>query len=93
MELRERHVFQGWHEGAIEFPPTYKYHPNSEDYIGCGQKQLTKKKRAPAWCDRILWFGEGMKQSKYSRSESKLSDHRPVKALFKVEIKVAENST
>ncbi|XP_057446825.1 type IV inositol polyphosphate 5-phosphatase 9-like [Lotus japonicus] len=90
-ELTEGHVFRGWHEGAIEFPPTYKYHPNSKDYIGCDQQHMSKKRRAPAWCDRIIWFGKGMKQTQYCRSESKLSDHRPVRAMFKADIKVAAN--
>lgn len=49
MELKEGHVFQGWREGAIEFPPTYKYLPNSDDYIGCDENRMTKKKRSPAW--------------------------------------------
>ncbi|KAF7822120.1 type IV inositol polyphosphate 5-phosphatase 9-like isoform X3 [Senna tora] len=71
MELREGHVFKGWHEGTIEFPPTYKYHPNSEDYIGFG-------------CDQP----HGMKQTQYERSESTLSDHRPVRAMFTADIKV-----
>ena len=49
MEHTEGHVFQGWLEGAIEFPPTYKYCLDSEEYIGCDQQQMSKKKRAPAW--------------------------------------------
>lgn len=38
-------------------------------------------------CDRIVWFGNGLKQIQYARSESKLSDHRPVKALFIAEVR------
>ncbi|XP_020240427.1 type IV inositol polyphosphate 5-phosphatase 9-like isoform X2 [Cajanus cajan] len=91
MELMEGHVFQGWHEGAIEFPPTYKYQPNSKDYQACDQQHASKKRRSPAWCDRIIWFGKGMKQIQYNRSESRLSDHRPVRAMFTADIKVSEN--
>ena len=40
-------------------------------------------------CDRIIWFGKGMKQIQYNRSESKLSDHRPVRAMFTADIRVA----
>lgn len=40
-------------------------------------------------CDRIIWFGKGLKQTQYTRSESKLSDHRPVKALFTAEVSVS----
>ncbi|XP_045815873.1 type IV inositol polyphosphate 5-phosphatase 9-like [Trifolium pratense] len=89
MELKEGHVFEGWHEGDVEFPPTYKYLPNSDDYIGCVDEDMSKKRRSPAWCDRIIWFGKGMNQIQYNRSESKLSDHRPVQAMFTANIKVA----
>lgn len=42
-------------------------------------------------CDRIIWFGEGLKQQLYTRGESRLSDHRPVKAIFSTEVKVSRN--
>lgn len=41
-------------------------------------------------CDRIMWFGEGLKQHFYNRNESKLSDHRPVKAVFTSQVKVLQ---
>ncbi|KAL5070784.1 hypothetical protein RYX36_021671, partial [Vicia faba] len=91
MELVNGHILRGWHEGIIKFAPTYKYFPNSDLYYGCcyhGNKKPAKK-RTPAWCDRVIWFGNGLKQIEYSRSESKLSDHRPVKALFTAEVKVS----
>ncbi|KAJ8621415.1 hypothetical protein MRB53_029944 [Persea americana] len=82
-------VFEGWHEGVIKFAPTYKYHSNSDEYYGCGscvQRKKGEKKRAPAWCDRILWYGNGLKENQYGRGESRLSDHRPVHAIFTVEV-------
>ncbi|KAJ6976954.1 type IV inositol polyphosphate 5-phosphatase 9-like isoform X1 [Populus alba x Populus x berolinensis] len=91
-ELMEGHVFQGWNEGKIEFAPTYKYYKNSQVYYGCDQKRKGEKKRAPAWCDRIIWSGKGLKQKQYSRGESRLSDHRPVRAIFTAEIEVLSNS-
>ncbi|KAF8407559.1 hypothetical protein HHK36_006693 [Tetracentron sinense] len=87
-ELMNGHVFGGWHEGAIEFAPTYKYYPNSDVYYGCVQGRKGEKRRAPAWCDRILWFGKGLKQNQYTRGESKLSDHRPIRAIFTAEVEV-----
>lgn len=45
----EGHVFEGWNEGEINFPPTYKYNPNSEVYFGCDHKRKPQKTRAPAW--------------------------------------------
>ncbi|XP_020104129.1 type IV inositol polyphosphate 5-phosphatase 9 [Ananas comosus] len=86
-EVLEGRAFEGWCEGAIKFSPTYKYYPNSDKYYGCIQGKKGEKKRAPAWCDRILWHGKGMKQNRYDRCESRLSDHRPVIALFTVEVK------
>ncbi|KAG4391186.1 hypothetical protein GLYMA_05G138100v4 [Glycine max] len=89
MELMTGNMLRGWNEGAIKFGPTYKYCPNSDIYYGCcyhGKK--AEKRRAPAWCDRIVWYGEGLKQLQYTRIESKLSDHRPVKAMFMAEVMV-----
>lgn len=37
-------------------------------------------------CDRILTYGKGMKQLSYRRTELKLSDHRPVTAIYVAEV-------
>nr|XP_019705066.1 type I inositol polyphosphate 5-phosphatase 1 [Elaeis guineensis] len=84
-ELKKGCAFDGWSEGVINFPPTYKYEFNSEKYIGEDQKG---GRRTPAWCDRILSFGKGVKLLSYQRSELKLSDHRPVTAIFTAEVEV-----
>ncbi|ONI19376.1 hypothetical protein PRUPE_3G275700 [Prunus persica] len=86
-------VFQGWDEGAIEFAPTYKYSSsNCNRYSGGVPSRSGEKQRTPAWCDRILWYGKGLTQLSYFRSESKFSDHRPVSALFSTQVEVV-NST
>ncbi|KAK1321022.1 Type I inositol 1,4,5-trisphosphate 5-phosphatase CVP2 [Acorus calamus] len=85
IEQRAGRVFDGWKEGMIHFAPTYKYLANSDCYV----VQTTKsreKRRIPAWCDRILWRGNGIKQQWYVRGESRFSDHRPVSSLFSVQI-------
>ena len=41
-------------------------------------------------CDRIIWYGKGLKQHLYTRSELKVSDHRPVKAIFTAEVGVLQ---
>lgn len=89
-ELRVGHVFDGWKEGLINFAPTYKYEINSDRYVGEIPKE-GEKKRAPAWCDRILWLGKGIKQLNYERAEIKLSDHRPVSSIFLVEVEVFDH--
>ncbi|URE05181.1 inositol-1,4,5-trisphosphate 5-phosphatase' [Musa troglodytarum] len=83
IEQRAGRVFAGWEEGRIYFPPTYKYLANSDIYA-VDQAKSREKRRIPAWCDRILWRGKGMKQMSYVRGESRFSDHRPVYSLFSV---------
>ncbi|XP_065881427.1 type IV inositol polyphosphate 5-phosphatase 3 isoform X2 [Euphorbia lathyris] len=84
-ELRKGRAFDGWVEGRINFAPTYKYELNSEKYYGQDPKA---GRRVPAWCDRILSYGKGMKLLKYRRTELKLSDHRPVTATYMAEVEV-----
>ncbi|XP_027910915.1 type I inositol polyphosphate 5-phosphatase 2-like isoform X2 [Vigna unguiculata] len=89
-ELRIGRVFDGWKEGSINFPPTYKYEINSDRYVGQSPKE-GEKRRSPAWCDRILWLGKGIKQLQYGRAEINLSDHRPVSSAFLVEVEVFDH--
>ncbi|KAH9331014.1 hypothetical protein KI387_003122, partial [Taxus chinensis] len=86
-QLRKGSVFDGWSEGSIDFAPTYKYEFDSNKYVGEDLK-AGEKRRTPAWCDRILSFGKGIKQLSYKRIEQKLSDHRPVNATFLVEVEI-----
>ncbi|EEF44968.1 type I inositol polyphosphate 5-phosphatase, putative [Ricinus communis] len=88
-ELEDGGVFQGWREGNIKFAPTYKYSSsNCNRYSGGLPSRTGEKQRTPAWCDRILWYGKGVKQLSYFRSESKFSDHRPVSALFSIPVEI-----
>lgn len=80
-------VFNGFKEGRIVFAPTYKYSHNSDSYAGETVKSK-KKRRTPAWCDRILWRGNGIEQLSYIRGESRFSDHRPVCAVFSVDVEM-----
>ncbi|KAK1825789.1 putative inositol-1,4,5-trisphosphate 5-phosphatase 3 [Podospora conica] len=49
--IRERKVFHdGWREGTITFLPSYKY-----DVGTVGLFDSSEKRRAPSWCDRILY--------------------------------------
>ncbi|GFZ22023.1 CVP2 like 1 [Actinidia rufa] len=80
-EQRRGRVFHGWKEGKIYFPPTYKYSNNSDRYAG-DDMHPKEKRRTPAWCDRVLWYGSGLHQLSYVRGESRFSDHRPVYSTF-----------
>ncbi|KAK9038581.1 hypothetical protein V6N11_023440 [Hibiscus sabdariffa] len=84
-------VFNGFKEGRIVFAPTYKYSQNSDLYAGETVKSK-KKRRTPAWCDRILWHGYDIEQLSYVRGETRFSDHRPVSSLFTVKVEVARTS-
>ncbi|MCO5608551.1 hypothetical protein L7F22_062762 [Adiantum nelumboides] len=86
-ELSRGRTFDGWLEGTISFAPTYKYIVNSNRYAGEGAKH-GEKRRVPAWCDRILWHGKGLRQLSYRREELTLSDHRPVIGIFLAEVEV-----
>lgn len=73
---------RAFQEFPIAFAPTYKYDVGSDRY------DTSEKRRAPAWCDRILYCGAGkIKQLNYRRHELRISDHRPVSGLFKMRIK------
>lgn len=86
IERAEGRVFQGWEEGLLRFPPTYKYQSGTDMY----EQRPDKKLRAPAWCDRILWMTQDpsyLKQISYTRSELNVSDHKPVMSTFVATIK------
>ncbi|XP_048562177.1 type IV inositol polyphosphate 5-phosphatase 3-like [Triticum urartu] len=84
-ELRKGRAFEGWSEGVLEFAPTYKYEVGTGKYIGDDQKG---GRRTPAWCDRVLSFGKGVRLLGYGRSELTLSDHKPVTATYAAEVEV-----
>ncbi|CAK7232270.1 hypothetical protein SEUCBS140593_008204 [Sporothrix eucalyptigena] len=49
--IKEKKAFHdGWREGRIMFLPSYKY-----DVGSVGRFDSSEKRRAPSWCDRILY--------------------------------------
>jgi phosphatidylinositol-bisphosphatase len=50
VQKAKRAFYDGWREGPITFLPTYKY-----DVGSMGMFDSSEKKRAPSWCDRILF--------------------------------------
>ncbi|KAG8068252.1 hypothetical protein GUJ93_ZPchr0005g14660 [Zizania palustris] len=92
IERKSGKVFKGWSEEKIYFAPTYKYSCNSDSYAG-ETATSKKKRRTPAWCDRILWHGDGIVQLSYFRGESKFSDHRPVCGTFIVHVETQDSKS
>ncbi|KAG3100632.1 hypothetical protein PI125_g14679 [Phytophthora idaei] len=86
-ERRAGRVLRGFEEGPLAFPPTYKFQAGTSEY----EKRPEKKLRAPAWCDRVLWKAKNPSDVKlrcYSSVPAlDLSDHKPVHALFDIQVK------
>ncbi|KAG0337041.1 inositol polyphosphate 5-phosphatase [Podila horticola] len=78
-------AFQGYKEGIIAFAPSYRYDIGTDNY------DTSEKYRAPAWTDRILYKGDGIYQTSYERAELRASDHRPVMAMFVLELTVLDS--
>lgn len=93
-QIKEEKVFHKYHEGEINFAPTYKYDIGSDVY------DTSEKARIPAWTDRVLFrkyyatrpeersrgqldYGQILF---YERAELKISDHRPVLAQFAIDV-------
>jgi hypothetical protein len=85
-EMRFNRGFRlrSFQEGPMDFIPTYKYDPRTNEF------DTSQKKRIPAWCDRILWrvlSDSRVLQTQYRRWEANISDHRPISAVFNLTVK------
>lgn len=77
-------VFLGFEEANITFWPTYKFEPGTNEFE-------MKKLRTPSWCDRVLYCGTNIAPLEYtSRTGLNLSDHKPVRSVFKVGISIVD---
>ena len=70
-------------EGPINFAPTYKFAPGSNNYINDSEKI-----RIPSYTDRILFVDKrGIKNMIYKNIPTLMySDHRPVYAGFEIDL-------
>ena len=98
IEMKRNAVFSNFQEGPLHFQPTYKYDPGTDVY------DTSKKKRCPSWTDRILWRCNAQRSgaeqdpdiinTEYNSIEQlKMSDHRPVRACFHMNVRVQQQST
>ena len=76
-------------EGTINFAPTYKFVPDSNNYLN-----EEGNKRIPSYTDRILFCNKrGIANIDYkSIPNIMFSDHRPVQGCFEIEIIESNNS-
>jgi synaptojanin len=79
-------TFRFFNEGPILFPPTYKFDNGTDTY------DTSEKQRIPAWTDRILYRGQGIKLLEYASANLKMSDHRPVYASFAVQCRIVDET-
>ena len=79
---------QIFNEGIINFPPTYKYIPGSNNYVNDSDNR-----RIPSYTDRILFCNKGgIRNISYKSIPTLMySDHRPVHACFEIDIKEKNN--
>ncbi|KAF8639783.1 hypothetical protein AX17_001043 [Amanita inopinata Kibby_2008] len=77
-------AFAGYQEGPLLFRPTYRYDVGTDNY------DTSEKLRIPAWTDRILYLGSQLDLATYSRAELRGSDHRPVYAIFRAEVRTID---
>lgn len=87
IERAKKAVFDGFMEGPLHFRPTYKFDKNSATY------DSSVKMRVPSWTDRVLYrslHDATMVLKRYDSIDSiRTSDHRPVVAVFEVELEEA----
>ena len=80
IELSENTAFLKFLEGKIEFPPTYRFN------CGTNSFDSSKKRRVPAWTDRIIYkakSSDDLSQKTYGCISSCVtSDHKPVYSQF-----------
>ncbi|KAK0230560.1 inositol polyphosphate phosphatase [Armillaria fumosa] len=79
-------AFAEYEEGPLLFRPTYRYDVGTENY------DTSEKARIPAWTDRILYRGSQLDLSVYSRAELRGSDHRPVFAIFRANVRIIDST-
>ena len=89
IERENQRTFIGFEEGKIQFKPTYKYDVGTSDF------DTSEKRRAPSWCDRILWFknplhAEDPEWCKLISYDACMdicsSDHKPINSVLEIKV-------
>ena len=90
-ELEPNGLYEGFQEGTITHPPTFKYD------VGTSTFDTSEKQRTPSWTDRILWLShtdsDTAEENRLQQStlnaclDISLSDHKPISATFDVPVR------
>jgi phosphatidylinositol-bisphosphatase len=96
-QIRERKVLTGFKEHEINFMPTYKYKVGTDEYDD-NKPGNNDKARAPSFTDRIFFramtapdSGAALTIKEYnSLMEYRVSDHKPVYAMFELECRLID---
>ncbi|KAJ7562619.1 hypothetical protein O6H91_03G077500 [Diphasiastrum complanatum] len=105
-EMTAGRVFQGMREGAINFPPSYKFDKGYQYVQGYDSSE---KRRVPAWCDRVLFRDsfsgtESRKGSELSHPvmasvigynscmEVADSDHKPIWCMLNIDLAAVDEA-
>ena len=90
---REKEAFAEFQEGPLSFPPSYRF--------SIGERDAYDRQRLPSWCDRVLFRVSEvtglpkrrppdtlhLQQISYSSHPDAIaSDHKPVSALFSLQL-------
>ncbi|KAH9258655.1 hypothetical protein BASA81_003157 [Batrachochytrium salamandrivorans] len=89
-EMTAKRVFSGYTEvQRVQFPPTYKYEPGTDQY----ERRAEKKLRAPAWTDRVVWkhVYEANCLFYTANQQVRFSDHRPVECGLRATVRVVND--
>ena len=82
--------FNNFDEGLIHFNPTYKFKDNKTEDSQTPLNDEYDEERIPGWCDRIIYKAKRISDVLLCQYKSipktKTSDHKPVFAVFKIEI-------
>ncbi|XP_078489158.1 phosphatidylinositol polyphosphate 5-phosphatase type IV [Ciona intestinalis] len=88
--MKRGKIFHGFYEAPINFLPTYKFNPDSDQY------DTSVKLRVPSYTDRILHRSKTESDVTCLRYNSvqniRSSDHRPVYAVYDVLLKPGQQS-
>ncbi|XP_041481513.1 phosphatidylinositol polyphosphate 5-phosphatase type IV-like [Lytechinus variegatus] len=89
--MQRNEIFQGFHEGKINFLPTYKFDIGEDIY------DTSTKARVPSYTDRVLYKSRRVTDISlihYSSCEEiKTSDHRPVYGVFEAGIRPGKENS